>query len=158
MPKKSMVSDEEEAFHPLTHLAALRDQEAQEEEEAREGMMATPSGRFAMISTVNLTKFEKKVWTFLGKNLNPWGFQIQVDKFGYLLDFYSDRYLLAIEADGPDHVGRVQDDMHRDQVLLERGIRTLRLQPVDFVRNSRNQLIDLIEEFIHPRHVPKRKI
>jgi len=112
-----------------------------------------PRGRMANWSRVNMTGFESKVWKFLGKDDNPWAFMPQMSLYGYLVDFYSPKYQLVLEADGPNHLDSVQADEIRDQVLLSHGVKTLRLKPIDFVQYTGQQLFDRIEYVIHPARV-----
>lgn len=86
----------------------------------------------------NMSGFEKMVWNFLGKDENPWGFLRQWPVEGFFLDFFTDRYNVALEADGPHH--RDADDKVRDRVLSKKGITTIRLTPADFVRKSKGEL------------------
>jgi very-short-patch-repair endonuclease len=97
----------------------------------------------------NLTGFEKKVWAFLGKELNPWRFLPQVPLHGFVLDFYSPEGHVCLEADGPDHAYRIQalKDLKRDEVLLAHGIRTIRITLKEFHTTKPVQLYDKIEAF-----------
>ncbi len=94
----------------------------------------------------NMSGFEKKVWKFIGKHENPWGFLRQWPVDGYFLDFWTQHFNLCLEADGPHHVLRRADDLKRDKVLAKKGIRTIRLTPADFQRHS------LGEMFIYVRN------
>lgn len=114
-----------------------------------------PKARLAIWSAVSPTGFERKVWSFLGKENNPWGFLPQQILFGYVIDFYSLKYLLVIEADGPSHNQTRAEDNKRDADLRKHGIQTLRLDPGDFVQYTNVQLFDLIEEFASPKHMKK---
>lgn len=96
--------------------------------------------RQSMSLRVNMSGFEKKVWNFLGKHENPWGFLRQWPMDGYFFDFYSQHYCVALEADGPDHLNRVAEDLKRDKVMAKKGVRTIRLTPADFKRKSAGDL------------------
>jgi len=109
--------------------------------------------RFVAWSRISMTKFEKKVWKLLGGDDNPWRFQCQVPKFGYVLDFYSEQFMLCIEADGPAHQKQLAADNARDVALAKMGIQTLRIVPADFVEHTAQQLFDLIEAATHPEHL-----
>lgn len=154
MPKKLSLRppSEAEAFQPMKLYGDIVDREKQQAAEAREATLETSSGRFSIWSLISQTGFEKRVWRFLGNSENPWEFKQQVPMFGYILDFYSFKYMLCIEADGPNHRNQQAEDLKRDKVLYEKGIKTLRLTPMDFARNSKQKLVDVIEEFIDPKH------
>lgn len=88
----------------------------------------------------NMSGFEKKVWKFLGQLENPWGFLRQWPMDGYFLDFYSQHYCVALEADGPHHLFQKSSDLQRDKILAKKGVRTIRLTPADFQRHSTGDL------------------
>ena len=158
MPKKTNQQDEQDAFNPPASPAevVIKAKKQSEEDEQDITKLDTPEGRFHVYMIVSPTGFEKKVWSWLGKDMNPWRLTPQVEKHGYILDFYSEKHRLCIEADGPDHLFQVEADKKRDSVLLAKGIRTLRLRPIDFVKYKKNTLVAVIEEFIDPRHDVKR--
>jgi very-short-patch-repair endonuclease len=89
---------------------------------------------------LNMTRLEKKVWGFLGKHENPWGFLRQWPAEGYFLDFWSQHFNVCLEVDGPHHFLRLAEDLKRDKVLAKKGIRTIRLRPADFQRMSTGEL------------------
>lgn len=103
--------------------------------------------------TVAMGPFELMVWKFLGKEDNPWGFLPQQQHGGYIVDFYSQQFMLALEADGPVHIRQKVEDAKRDDELMKLGIRTLRLTPGDFRVHSRQKIFGLIEEYIHAKQV-----
>jgi very-short-patch-repair endonuclease len=49
----------------------------------------------------------------------------------FIPDFYCREEMLCIELDGPVHDDRSERDQIRDQILLAKGIRTLRIQNED---------------------------
>jgi very-short-patch-repair endonuclease len=63
----------------------------------------------------------------------------------YILDFYCDAASLAVEVDGEGHGfgDRPRRDAIRDQWLLERGVRTLRIAAVD-VRDNLDGVVEMI--------------
>jgi very-short-patch-repair endonuclease len=109
-----------------------------------------PQQRQATWAIAHMTRLEKMVWNFLGKADGPWGFAPQVVKGPYVLDFYSQKYLLAVEADGPSHLKSAEADRKRDDYLAKQGIVTLRLTRSDFVRSQPQQLYAMMEAIIHP--------
>jgi len=106
--------------------------------------------RFAAWMNCNPTAFEKAVGKLIGGKDNPWGFMPQQIEHGYILDFYSPKYRVAIEADGPDHFRKSQlvQDHLRDAALLSYGIRTIRFTPLHLKKYPQNFLFSYIENFI----------
>ncbi len=102
---------------------------------------------------VAMGPFELMVWKFLGKEENPWGFIPQQQHGGYIVDFYSQQFMLALEADGPVHTRQKAEDAERDADLMKLGIRTLRLTPGDFRTHSRQKIFGLIEEYVSAKQV-----
>lgn len=97
----------------------------------------------------NMSGFEKTVWKLMGKEGNPWGFLRQIPMRGYFLDFYCVPMMACLEADGPNHLTRGEQDRVRDRVLLEHGIRTLRLTPADVKMWGPLELIKHIHGFVN---------
>lgn len=114
-----------------------------------------PRVRFARWSALNMTALEKKVWAWMGKADNPWGFIPQHPHKNWTLDFYSPRFGICIEADGPLHLQTAREDEARDRALEKDGILTLRLTRGHFVRYSPQRLFDLVEEVIKNRPAAK---
>jgi very-short-patch-repair endonuclease len=146
--KERKPDPEDEAFYPPQEdgIPNLSKGEVEEGSETRQD-------RFAAWSAIVMTDLEKKVWKWLGGKNNPWGFEPQVPVGPYTLDFFSRRYMLAIEADGPEHQKTVCEDAARDAELEKLGILTLRLTNADFVKYSKQRLFDLVEEFIQTKHI-----
>jgi very-short-patch-repair endonuclease len=71
--------------------------------------------------------------------------QVPVDE--YILDFYSPRYKLCVEIDGPLH--EVVRDAIRDRRLAERGVRTLRFD--EDAIGSMERIIEETCETLRPR-------
>ncbi len=101
---------------------------------------------------VNMTRLEKKVWAFLGKHENPWGFLRQWPTEGYFLDFWSRHFNVCLEVDGPHHLLHKSEDLKRDKVLAKKGIRTIRLTPANF------QLMSTGELFIYVRNAVENAV
>ena len=76
-----------------------------------------------------LTPPEARLWVALRNKALGWRFRRQHPIGPYGLDFYCDKAKLAVEVDGSMHY--VDDnqarDARRDEWMLERGVRTLRL-------------------------------
>jgi len=96
----------------------------------------------------NMSGFETKVWKFLGKDENPWGFLRQYPVEGLFLDFYSQHFNVDLEADGPHHLNRRASDRRRDRTLMKKGVRTIRLTPADFVKSSKEELFIYVRNAI----------
>ena len=80
----------------------------------------------------SMTRPERLLWSQLRldvrgpryRRIPNWRPQVA---FGpYVLDFYSDQYLLAIEVDGPSHQHHRRYDAKRDAFFRHLGIRTIR--------------------------------
>jgi len=113
--------------------------------------LSTNHARFARWSAANMTALEKRVWKWMGKTKNPWGFIPQYPHKAWTLDFFSPQFMLGIEADGPAHLKTVREDEARDRALEKDGILTLRLTRGHFVRYSAQRLFDLVEEVVKGR-------
>ncbi|MDP3403926.1 MAG: DUF559 domain-containing protein [Brevundimonas sp.] len=89
---------------------------------------------------------ERLLWTKLSaRQLSGLKFRRQHPVEPYVLDFYCADIKLAVEIDGQTHAadGRAEQDRRRDQWLLDRGIRTLRL-PARLVLDDIHAALDEI--------------
>jgi very-short-patch-repair endonuclease len=102
----------------------------------------------ALLRWSGLNGFEKKVWKLLGEKKNPWGFIPQFPLHGYILDFYSSIYNVALEIDGPVHVNRRKADRRREKVLLNHGIKTLHITPADLRLGGSVKTLEYIQNFM----------
>ena len=102
----------------------------------------------AIIRRGGMTGLEKKVFTLLGGKGSPWGFIPQFPLHGYILDFYSPEWKVAVEADGPVHVNRKAADAKREQILLGYGVRTLHITPADIRLNGAVKNLEYIQNFM----------
>lgn len=75
----------------------------------------------------------------------------QVVLFGYIVDFYIPKLLLAIEADGPRHHKTEIYDHERDNNLSLRGIKTARFTSEFLGRNSSRTIDDAIRKVLNER-------
>ena len=84
------------------------------------------------------TDTEKKLWTVLrNRQLGRVKFRRQFSIGRYILDFYSPKYRLAIEADGEGHYknkGKRRDEL-RTKELSKFGIEVLRFNDLDILNN-----------------------
>ena len=76
----------------------------------------------------NATPSERQAWEIL-RTLKDVRFRRQSAVGPYVLDFYSPRYRLCVEIDGPVH--DPETDQCRDAWLAEQGICTLRFPAED---------------------------
>lgn len=109
-------------------------------------MEASPEiARLATWGASNMTGLEKTFWKMVGKDANPWGLIPQFPARGYVLDFYSPSYKVAVELDGPAHHGRLQEDRNRDKILAkEEMILTVRLTRADLVKHGPKGIYDYL--------------
>ena len=82
------------------------------------------------------TPAERKLW-FLVLRFHPARFRRQVPLLGFILDFYAPSARLCIELDGRSHDGAEAQayDAERSRVLAGAGIRVLRVQNAEVMRN-----------------------
>ncbi|MFT2720049.1 endonuclease domain-containing protein [Deinococcus sp. A31D244] len=82
------------------------------------------------------TPAERKLW-FLVLRTHPVKFRRQVPALGYILDFYAPSARLCIELDGRSHDEAEAQayDSERSRVLGGAGIRVVRVQNAEVVRN-----------------------
>lgn len=95
----------------------------------------------------NMTHAEYVLWRYLRENqINNTRFFRQFPINGYVVDFYSRKYKLAIEIDGgihDDYFVKIQD-IARQKILEHYGVRFLRFKNKE-VLNSINLVIETIK-------------
>jgi very-short-patch-repair endonuclease len=82
---------------------------------------------FARQLRKNMTPPEKLFWLVLRCKKTGFKFRRQEIILGWIVDFYCPQKKLIIEVDGKCHDTQKQQDDRRDRVLLEYGIKTLRI-------------------------------
>lgn len=93
----------------------------------------------------NLTASERLLWERLKrKQLEGYKFRCQHPIYRYILDFYCDEKLLAIELDGDIHKERKDYDEYRDDFMKSLGVKTLRFHN-DVVIKNLDSVIDKIK-------------
>ena len=102
----------------------------------------------AILRRGKLTGLEARVWRFLGEKKNPWGFIPQFPLHGYILDFFSPVYNVALEADGPTHVNRKEADLRRDKILSKNGIETMRITPAVLSLGGQVKFLEYVKNFM----------
>ncbi len=98
------------------------------------------------------TPSEEIMWGILrDKRFAGLKFRRQHPLHGYILDFYCHEKKLAIEIDGGGHntEEKQKKDKHRDEVLLGKGIKTLRFWSNDVTGNIEG-VVDKIYDIISP--------
>ena len=101
-----------------------------------------------------MSKPEMNLWRALRRGgLDGLKFRRQHPIGPYVLDFYCASLWLAVELDGYDHCigSRPRRDQLRDQWLLDRGVRTLRI-PAQYVMTSVDSVLSAIREQV--AHLP----
>jgi len=83
-----------------------------------------------------MTPAERRLWFDLLRS-HPRRFRRQVPLLGFILDFYAPSARLCVEVDGGSHdsVEAQAYDAERSRVLAGAGIRVLRVQNVEVMRN-----------------------
>ncbi|MCK9419570.1 MAG: endonuclease domain-containing protein [Nitrospirae bacterium] len=86
----------------------------------------------------NQTDAERKLWSLLrNRQVADAKFRRQFPVSGYILDFYSPKYKLCIEADGGQHYEEtgLKRDAMRTQMLAKAGIKVIRFSDRDILNN-----------------------
>ncbi|MBN1496870.1 MAG: endonuclease domain-containing protein [Spirochaetes bacterium] len=94
----------------------------------------------------NLTPGERLLWERLkSRQLAGYKFRYQHPIYHYILDFYCDEKLLAIEVDGNVHKERKDYDEYRDDFMKSLGIQTMRFDN-DEIMNNIDTVLDMIKK------------
>ena len=98
----------------------------------------------------NQTDAERSLWAILrNRQLSGVKFrrQFAIDK--YILDFYSPKYKLGIEADGGQHyeVKGERSDKSRTEKLSKLGVKLLRFSNLEILKNTEG-IYEAIQEAI----------
>jgi very-short-patch-repair endonuclease len=82
------------------------------------------------------TLSEALLWQHLkNKRMEGYDFHRQKPIGNYILDFFCDKLMLAIEIDGATHENKYNSDIKRQEALERQGITFLRFQDIDVKRN-----------------------
>jgi very-short-patch-repair endonuclease len=85
---------------------------------------------------VEMTPSERVLWAAIRRRqAGGHRFRRQQIVAGFILDFYCHAAALAVEVDGAVHQDQVGHDEARDEILLARGIRVLRVTNNDVEGN-----------------------
>ncbi len=92
---------------------------------------------------------EALLWAQLrNKRLYGYKFRRQYSVGNYIVDFYCPKLKLAIEVDGPSHIGREEYDYQRQKYIEQFGIRFLRFRNEDVYENMRGVIERICREFL----------
>ena len=96
----------------------------------------------------NSTKTEILLWTFLkGRQLRGFDFHRQRPIDEYIVDFFCNEFMLAIEIDGVSHIGQEEYDLERQNKLEKLGVRFLRFKDDEVFYNC-DYVVREIEKWI----------
>lgn len=96
----------------------------------------------------NSTKSEIILWTYLkGKQVRGYDFHRQKPIGNYIIDFFCNELMLAIEIDGESHYGNEKKDKIRQQEIEKLGIHFLRFDDSEIFYNL-DKVIEIIEKWI----------
>ena len=84
----------------------------------------------------NMTQAERILWDYLrGNRLYGLHFRRHQVIDGYIVDFYCHSAGLVIEVDGEIHNNQKEEDLERERILKDRGLRILRIEN-EAIRND----------------------
>ena len=86
-----------------------------------------------------MTDAERSLWRYLRRHFLGVHFRRQVPIGPYIVDFASMQRKLALEIDGGQHLGSVDDEV-RDRWLKARGYRVLRFWNHEVLKNTEGVL------------------
>jgi len=96
----------------------------------------------------NSTRTEILLWTFLkGKQLRGYDFHRQKPIDEYIVDFFCNELMLAVEIDGVSHIGKELYDTKRQNGLEKLGVTFLRFKDEDVFYNC-DYVVKEIEKWI----------
>lgn len=96
----------------------------------------------------NSTKSEVILWTYLkGKQIKEYDFHRQKPIGNYIIDFFCNELMLAIEIDGESHYGNEDKDKIRQQEIEKFDIDFLRFDDSEIFYNLEN-VIKTIKDWI----------
>lgn len=96
----------------------------------------------------NSTKSEVLLWQFLkNKRMLGYDFHRQKPLDEYIVDFFCNELMLAIEIDGESHFGKEEYDEARQKNLEIFGVRFLRFEDTEVINNL-DRVLKNIETWI----------
>ncbi|MEN8192871.1 MAG: endonuclease domain-containing protein [Bacteroidota bacterium] len=96
----------------------------------------------------NSTKSEVLLWNYLkGKQIKGFDFHRQKPIGNFIVDFFSNELMLAIEIDGESHYGNEVNDNKRQEEIEKNGVSFLRFDESE-IYYSMDKVISKIEKWI----------
>ena len=96
----------------------------------------------------NSTFTEIMLWNQLkGKQVRGYDFHRQKPLYEFIVDFFCNELMLAIEVDGESHYGNEEHDKERQEKLESCGINFLRIDDME-IRHNLDEVVKRIEEWI----------
>jgi len=93
----------------------------------------------------NSTYTERLLWKYLKrKRLKGYDFDRQKPIDNYIVDFFCNELMLAIEIDGISHLNKNEYDNNRQQILEELGIAVLRFDGYEVINNLDGVLTSIV--------------
>ena len=106
----------------------------------------------AKVLRKNATYSERLMWQYLrNKRFMGYDFDRQKPIDKYIVDFFCNEPMLAIEIDGITHSDKAENDMMRQNKIEEFGIKVLRFNALDGVNNTRG-VLETIQNWIERHH------
>lgn len=102
--------------------------------ESKRAAAATKGNAKSLRKAMNAS--ERALWVALrGRKIGGLKFRRQAPLGSYIADFYCHEIRLVVEVDGSTHNNRQNEDAKRDQWMSQLGIRVLRVQSNDVLKN-----------------------
>ena len=109
----------------------------------------------------NSTYSERVLWKYLRrKQIKDYDFDRQKPIDKYIVDFFCNELMLAIEVDGDSHNEKQEYDKKRQDTLEELGVCFLRFDGNEVIKNTEGVLqviLDWIEENEEPTPSPSQE-
>ena len=99
----------------------------------------------------NSTKSEVLLWNYLkGKQIKGFDFHRQKPIGNYIVDFFCNELMLAIEIDGESHYGNEAKDKKREIKIEKYGVEFLRFDESE-IYYSMDKVMDKIEDWVEQK-------
>ena len=111
----------------------------------------------ARILRKNMTDAERKLWSKIRrKQLEGFLFYRQKVIGRYIVDFYCHQAKLVIEVDGGQHYtdAGIRKDSRRDSFLNGLGLRVLRFNDLDVLKNCDGVVMNIMEYLLNVKNNP----
>ena len=109
---------------------------------------------------IRCTPSETLLWSKIRRKSLGYEFHRQVPIDEYIVDFYCHELTLAIEVDGSSHINKYEYDFRRQKKLESLGVRFIRFEDSDVIRNLNEVLrvllivISELEKINDVPHIP----